>query len=67
MITQKQRFVHFFHKMENQKVNQKQDMHVLINEFSNSSRENDDMIQEGLSKQKDRLRNLVEQRSKFYI
>lgn len=62
MISQKQRFVHFFHKMETHKVNQKQDMHALLDDFNDSSKENDEKIMNDLAKQKDRLKNMIEQR-----
>lgn len=64
MKNQKQRFVHFFYKMENQKANEKQNMHVVLNDFTTASEKNDVFVKKDVDNQRDKLRRRLDKRSK---
>jgi len=61
---QKQRFVNFYHKMEleKQKDPQKLNMHSLLDDFGSSSKDNDKQVLSDISKQRNRLKDLIHER-----
>lgn len=62
MRNQKQKFVQFFHKIEVQKVNQKQNLNTLLEDYGSSAKDNDMTVKGDLLKQKERFRDMLEQR-----
>jgi len=61
---QKQRFVNFYHKMEleKQKDPNKLNMHSLLDDFGSSAKDNDKQVLSDISKQRNRLKDLINER-----
>jgi len=64
MKSQKQRFVHFFYKMENEIVNEKQNLEVTLNQYNTNQSQNDTFIKNEIEKQKLRLRQKLDKKSR---
>ncbi len=65
MKAQKQRFVNFYHKMEmeKQKDPNNVNMHSLLDDFGSSSKDNDKRVLSDITKQRNRLKDLINERS----
>jgi len=65
MKAQKQRFVNFYHKMELEKQKDPNiiNMHSLLDDFGSSSKDNDKRVLSDINKQRNRLKDLINERS----
>ncbi len=64
MKNQKQKFVHFFTKMERRKASERLNLHAIITKFHHVSDVNDDCIKKEVDSQRDALRKRLEKKSK---
>jgi len=62
LISQKQRFAQFYHRVEIEKDNYKQDMHILFDNYTSSTMENDQTVRASIDAQKQRFRQKLQQR-----